>query len=160
MSSTDTTSDSGMYKMMGLVVIALTLFTLFCMLMARILGGHTADPNDPVMRNALIERIEPVGQIRTAAMASEEGEQVAVAAQAGPKSGEELYNGVCSACHNTDALGAPMLGDAEAWAARGEVGLDALVASAIKGKGTMAARGGSQYTDEEMKLAVEYLTGL
>jgi len=159
MSSTDT-SDSGMYKMMGLVVIALTLFTLFCMLMARILGGHAPDPTDSVMRNALIERIEPVGQIRTAAMASAEGEQLAVAADAGPKTGEELYNGVCGACHNSDAVGAPMLGDAEAWATRGEIGLDALVASAIKGKGTMAARGGSNYTDEEMQLAVEYLTGL
>ena len=173
MSSTDT-SDMGMYKMMGLVVVALTLFTLFCMLMARILGGHTADPTDPVMRNALMERIAPVGQIRTAAMASAEmasaemasveGEQLAAAADstasAEPRSGEELYNGACAACHAAGIADAPMLGDAEAWATRGEVGLDALVASAIKGKGTMVARGGSNYSDEEMLRAVKHLTGL
>jgi len=163
MSSTDT-SDSGMYKMMGMVVIALILFTLFCMLMARILGGHTADPTDQVMRNALIERIEPVGQIRTAAMASAEGEQLAAvadsAASGEPKTGEALYNGACAACHAAGVADAPMFGDADAWATRGEVGLDALVASAIKGKGTMVARGGSNYSDEEMQRAVEYLTGL
>ncbi len=163
MSSTDT-SDSGMYKMMGFVVIALTLFTLICMFMARILGGHTEDPTDQVMRNALIERIEPVGQIRTTAMASAEGEQLAAAADttasAEPRSGEDLYNGACAACHTTGVADAPMFGDAEAWATRGEVGLDALVASAIKGKGTMAARGGSTYTDEEMERAVKHLTGL
>ena len=154
----------GMYKMMGMVVIALTLFTVFCMVIARILGGHAADPTDPVMRNALMERIAPVGQIRTVAMASEEGEQLAAAADttasAEPRSGEELYNGACAACHAAGVANAPMLGDAEAWATRGEVGLDALVASAIKGKGTMVARGGSNYTDEEMQRAVKHLTGL
>jgi len=163
MSSTDT-SDSGMYKMMGFVVLALTLFTLICMLMARILGGHVADPTDPLMRNALVERIAPVGQIRTAAMASEEGEQLAAAAEttasAEPKSGEDLYNGACGACHNSGAADAPKLGDADAWADRGGVGLDALVTSAIQGKGGMPPRGLSTYTDEEMYRAVKYLTGL
>jgi len=162
MSSTDT-SDSGMYKMMGYVVIALTLFTLICMLMARVLGGHIADPTDPVMRNALIERIAPVGQIRTAAMASDEGEQMAATqstAAAEPRSGEDLYNGACAACHAAGVADAPKLGDADDWAVRGEVGLDALVASAIKGKGAMTARGGSNYSDEEMLRAVKHLTGL
>jgi len=165
MSSTETTSDSGMYKMMGFVVVALTLFTLICMIMARVLGGHIADPTDPVMKNALMERIAPVGQIRTAAMAAAEGEQLAAAADsaasAEPRSGEELYNtGSCAGCHNSGAADAPKFGDAEAWAKRGEVGLDALVASAIKGKGVMSARGGSNYTDEEMLRAVKHLTGL
>ncbi len=166
MSSTDT-SDSGMYKMMGIVVIALVLFTLICMFMARILGEHTADPTDPVMRNALMERISPVGKIRTTAMASAESEQLVAAADstasAEPISGEDLYTGACAGCHAANvaaAVGAPMIGDAEAWATRGEVGLDALVASAIKGKGTMAARGGSSYSDEEMQRAVQHLTGL
>jgi len=163
MSSTDT-SDSSMYKMMGLVVIALTVFTLICMLMARILGGHTADPTDSVMRNALIERIGPVGQVRTAAMAKEEDSQLAAVADSAaagePRSGEDLYKGACSACHDSGAADAPKFGDAEVWATRGEIGLDALVASAIKGKGVMAARGGSNYTDEEMQRAVKHLTGL
>jgi len=163
MSSTDT-SDSGMYKMMGFVVLALTIFTLICMLMARVLGGHSADPSDPLMRKALLERIAPVGQIRTAAMASEEGEQMASAAEstasAEPRTAEELYNGACAACHDSGAANAPKFGDADVWAQRGEVGLDALVASAIKGKGAMVARGGSDYTDEEMLSAVKHLTGL
>jgi len=164
MSSTDT-SDSGMYKMMALVGIALCLFTLICIFMARILGGHVADPTDSVMRNALVERIGPVGQVRTAAMASEESEQLAAVAastaSAEPRTGEDLYtNGTCAGCHTTGVADAPKFGDADAWAERGEIGLDALVASAIKGKGTMAARGGTDYTDEEMLRAVKHLTGL
>ncbi len=162
MSSTET-SDSGMYKMMGFVVLALTIFTLFCMLMARILGSHTADPTDTVMRKALMERIEPVGKIRTAAMAEAEGEVAAIqtaAVSAEPKSGEDLYAAACAACHTAGVAGAPKLGDAADWGKRNEVGLAALVASAIAGKGAMPARGGSSLSDEEIERAVQHLTGL
>ncbi len=165
MSSHDT-SDSGMYKMMGYVVIALTVFTLICMILARSFGGHAADPTDKVMRNALIERIAPVGQIRTAAMAEAEGmaaEAAVVAVVEVADSGlgaEELYNGACAACHAAGVANAPKLGDDAAWAERNELGLEALVASVINGKGAMPARGGSSYSDGDIERAVKHLTGL
>jgi len=160
MSSTET-SDSGMFKMMGIVCAILTFFTLSVMLMANMLGGHTADLTDPVMRNALVQRIAPVGKVRTAAMAEAEGAaapavEVAVA-ELGP---EGLYNGACAACHASGVAGAPMLGDAAAWDERNALGLEALVASVINGKGAMPARGGSSYSDGDIERAVKYLTGL
>lgn len=162
MSSTET-SDSGMYKMMGYVVIALTIFTLTCMILARIFGADSADPTDSVMRNALIERIAPVGKVRTAEMAAAEGEAAPVAvavAAVSDLSGEELYNGGCAACHASGVANAPKLGDADAWAERNTLGLEALVASVINGKGAMPARGGSSYSDEDIERAVKHLTGL
>ncbi len=160
MSSTET-SDAGMYKMMGLVMSALVLFTLTCMVMARILGADEHDPTDQVMRNALIDRIGPVGKIRTAAMAEAEGaaqpaETVAVA----ELSPEELYNGGCAACHASGVANAPKLGDTAEWDKRNAAGLQALVASVVNGKGAMPARGGSSYSDEDIERAVKHLTGL
>jgi cytochrome c5 len=35
--------------------------------------------------------------------------------------------------------------------------MDALVASAIKGIGAMPPKGGSQYSDDQLRAAVEYL---
>lgn len=158
MSSTDT-SDSGMYKMMGMVCIALTLFTLTCMLIARLLGGHEADPTDQLMRNALIERIAPVGKIRTAAMAEAEG-AAQPAVEVAALSPAELYQGACAACHASGVANAPKLGDTAAWDERNALGLEALVASVINGKGAMPARGGSTYSDEDIERAVKHLAGL
>jgi len=36
-------------------------------------------------------------------------------------------------------------------------GLDAITTSAIAGKGAMPPRGGTQLTDEEIKLAIQYM---
>ena len=64
---------------------------------------------------------------------------------------------LCAACHISGVGNAPKYGDKEAWAARMANGLDAVTASAIAGKGAMPARGGSQLTDEEIRLAVQYM---
>jgi cytochrome c5 len=71
--------------------------------------------------------------------------------------GKKLYESACMACHAAGIAGAPKFGDKAAWAARSTVGVDALVASVIKGKGIMAARGGSQATDAELKQTVQYM---
>ena len=64
------------------------------------------------------------------------------------------------ACHATGAAGAPMLGDAGAWAPRLDKGMDALYASGVNGvAGTsMIARGGcSNCSDDEIYAAVDYM---
>ncbi len=73
------------------------------------------------------------------------------------KTPEQLYQGACFACHGTGAAGAPKLGDSAAWAARIGKGLDALIGSAISGIGAMPPRGGSQYSDDQLRAVVEYL---
>jgi cytochrome c5 len=81
----------------------------------------------------------------------------APAASAGPV-GKKVYDATCTVCHATGVAGAPKFGDKAAWAPRLKPGVDALYASAIKGKAAMPAKGGNTaLTDAEVKAAVDYL---
>jgi cytochrome c5 len=73
------------------------------------------------------------------------------------KSGEEAYKGQCAGCHAIGAAGSPKFGDAGAWAARIKTGYDALLTSALKGKGAMGAQGGGDLADFEIGRAVVYM---
>ena len=74
------------------------------------------------------------------------------------RAGEEVYKAQCVACHAAGAAGAPKFGDASAWSARIATGYDALLNSALKGKGAMAAQGGGEFQDVEIGRAVVYMT--
>ncbi len=69
----------------------------------------------------------------------------------------ELYQAACLACHTTGAAGAPKIGEASAWSERLAKGIDGLVTSAINGIGAMPPRGGSQFSDDQIKAVVEYI---
>jgi cytochrome c5 len=71
--------------------------------------------------------------------------------------GQTVYKGQCAACHASGMIGAPKLGDAGAWKARIGAGLDALVNSALKGKGGMGAQGGGAFSDVEIARAVVFM---
>jgi len=73
------------------------------------------------------------------------------------RSGEDVYKGQCAACHATGAAGAPKFSDAAAWSARIKTGFEALVQSALKGKGAMAPQGGGDFNDTEIARAVAYM---
>ncbi|MBK9573231.1 MAG: cytochrome c5 family protein [Rhodoferax sp.] len=73
------------------------------------------------------------------------------------KNGEEVYQAQCSACHTTGAAGAPKLADAAAWAPRIKTGYEALLNSALKGKGAMGAQGGGNFEALEIGRAVVYI---
>jgi len=73
------------------------------------------------------------------------------------KAGEDVYKAQCSACHATGAAGAPKFGDAAAWGPRIKSGFDALVTSALKGKGAMAPQGGGDHSDIEVARAVAFM---
>ena len=74
------------------------------------------------------------------------------------KSGEDVYKAQCTACHAAGVAGAPKTADVDAWAPRIKTGYDALLTSALKGKGAMGAQGGGDYDDIEIGRAVVYLT--
>ncbi|MBV2217531.1 MAG: c-type cytochrome, partial [Diaphorobacter sp.] len=71
--------------------------------------------------------------------------------------GEEVFKGQCAACHATGAAGAPKLADAAAWGPRIKTGFEALVQSALKGKGAMAPQGGGDFDDTEIARGVAYM---
>jgi cytochrome c5 len=73
------------------------------------------------------------------------------------KSPQQLYQGACLACHASGVAGAPKTGDSAAWSARAGNGIDAMLASAINGKGAMPPKGGSTYSDEQLRSVIEYM---
>ena len=73
------------------------------------------------------------------------------------KSPQELYQGACLSCHASGVAGAPRVGDSAAWQGRLGDGIDALVASAIKGKGAMPPKGGSAYSDDQLRTVIDYI---
>ena len=103
-------------------------------------------------------RIAPVGDVCVQGEECGESAAPAQAASSGPRSASEVYSSACAACHDTGAAGAPKKGDADAWSARIDKGMDTLVSHAINGFNAMPAKGGcSSCSDEEIKLAVELM---
>jgi len=120
--------------------------------------------NDTEYQAAINERIEPYGRVVLDGEVDDEIEITAVAAEAAPvlKSGAQVYNEACLACHGGGIGGAPKTGDAAAWAARIAQGADVMNSNAINGfqgaVGFMPAKGGRvDFSDDEIIAAVEYL---
>ena len=74
-----------------------------------------------------------------------------------PKTGQQVFEAQCTTCHTAGLLGAPKFGDAAAWGPRVGKGYDALLQSALHGKGNMPAQGGGDFTDFEVGRAVVYM---
>jgi cytochrome c5 len=107
----------------------------------------TPPGSDAFAAEALAARIQPVGKVSL----KEAGAAGAL------RTGQEVYAQACTACHAAGVAGAPKSGDATAWAPRIKTGYDALLTSALKGKGAMAAQGGGQFSDFEVGRAVVYM---
>jgi cytochrome c5 len=135
--------------------LILTIFAAFALPIAAIVllvsyvTSDLAPPpgTDGLGAMAVAARIAPVGkvEIRDAASAAE------------AKSGEQVFAAMCTACHTAGVANAPKLGDKSAWAPRLATGYPALLNSALKGKGAMAAQGGGDFSDFEIGRAVVYM---
>jgi len=134
-----------------LVVVMVLSFVVpvigLLLLVQLVLGGIKSDPttNSP---QAVTDRIKPAAQVTISASS----------AGGAAKTGEEIYQTVCAACHSTGAAGAPKLGDAPAWAKRIAEGQKKLVADSMKGIRAMPPKGGAtDLSDYEFERAVVYI---
>jgi cytochrome c5 len=129
--------------------------------MANAGGGKFAEPQAPAAAGeaaAPAAEAAPQAAAPVAAAApavAEVAAAPAVVASAG--AGEALYKQTCSVCHAAGVAGAPKLGDKAAWGPRMAGGVDALLASAIKGKGAMPPKGGSTASEADLKSAIEFM---
>jgi len=74
------------------------------------------------------------------------------------RSGKQVYDASCGACHTAGVLQAPRLGNQEDWGAREKQGLEVLLSHALKGFKNMPAKGGNPtIKDKEIKNAVVYM---
>ena len=97
--------------------------------------------------DAVAQRLQPVGAV-----------QVKDASDLSTlKTGDQVFAAQCTTCHTAGLVGAPKFGDADAWAPRIKTGYDALLHSALAGKGQMGAQGGGDFTDLEVGRAVVYM---
>jgi cytochrome c5 len=105
------------------------------------------------------ERLKPAGNVCVEGQVCETATAAASStADAGPKSGDEVYSTACAACHASGVLAAPKFGSAEDWAPRLAKGTDVLYANAINGINAMPAKGGnSSLSDDEVIAAVEHM---
>ncbi|HUL66163.1 MAG TPA: c-type cytochrome [Burkholderiaceae bacterium] len=110
---------------------------------------------NPETHNRLLPRILAVATalpLATLALSLAEGAQVR------QRTGQEVVNSACVACHEKGVNGAPKIGDRAAWIPRMSKGLDVLVQSAVHGHGAMPARGGmADLSDREIESAITYM---
>ena len=117
-------------------------------------GVEVASGDDDAM---IAQRLEPIGKVRLAGeapapTAAPEGAD----AEAG--GGEATYNKSCVACHAAGVAGAPKLGDKVAWEPRVATGIDAMLNTAINGKGAMPPRGTcASCSEDDLKAAIEFM---
>ncbi len=90
-----------------------------------------------------------------------QSEPVATPDPLASRDGKFLYERYCNACHkkgNSKAIGSVKFGDKASWESSREKGVDALVATVIKGSKNMKPRAGiPSLTDDQIRLAVEYM---
>lgn len=160
--------DKEFFTTFFIIMGGLAIFAIFLVIIATNL---TSDVTDYKPEEIVVENIKPVGEVYIAGesepeaapapaseAAPESGADTAATAAAGPKSGEEIYNSTCLACHGTGAAGAPKLGDAAAWAPRIAAGMDSLIANATNGLKAMPPKGLCMTcSDAELLGAIEYL---
>jgi cytochrome c5 len=167
-------SRTGMRAVLALTASAL-LFGLV---------GCSGNDEAETMSAAEIDKlIAPVGQLNTGApmtmdspaAASAESSAAPEATEASAatpapapttaaaaRSGKQVYDTTCFACHAIGAAGAPKFGDKAAWAPRIAQGIDTLLSHAIDGfqgkTGVMPPKGTcANCSNDELKAAVDYM---
>jgi cytochrome c5 len=152
-----------------LIVIAIAIFAL-----ARVVASETQDKQvleESQYLKSVDTRLQPVAKV---AVAGQDNTALAIKADAGaagggagagpalPKSGDETFQQVCSACHGAGIAGAPKAGDKAAWGPRIAKGKEVLYDHALKGfqggSGVMPAKGGrTDLPDDLVKAAVDHM---
>lgn len=127
--------------MKRILVLLLTVFATVA------IAADNKDENKDIA-----ERIKPIGSVHVA------GAAAAAAASSGPRSGADIYNASCVACHGSGVLGAPKLHNGGDWAPRLEKGFDTVWQNALNGVGGMPPMGTcGNCSDDDIKAAIEYM---
>lgn len=128
-------------SLLGFVVPIISIIGLA----SYVASGYKTSPGSSDMERSTNARIQKVGRVEVRD------------ANRPLSSGEQVYQAQCAGCHASGALGAPKLGDTQAWGPRIKTGYDSLLQSALKGKNSMGAQGGGTFSDLEIAGAVVYL---
>ena len=132
----------------GLFAPLLAIF-LIAQLVIGIQSSHKPDASSEAANKATVDRIKPF-----ATLSARDANAPRV-----EKSGQAVFDAVCTTCHTSGALGAPKYENKGDWAPRIAQGYDTLLKHAIEGLRQMPPRGGdSDLSDIEVGRAVVYMT--
>lgn len=131
----------------GLLAPLLAIF-LIVQLVLGIQANQKTDTSSEAAQKVVLERIKPFAELAA----------LDASAPVVEKSGQEVYEAACVACHGSGALGAPRFENKGDWNARIGQGYDTLVKNAIEGIRQMPPRGGNaDLADAEVARAVAYM---
>ncbi|MBX9811355.1 MAG: c-type cytochrome [Burkholderiales bacterium] len=132
-----------------LVLAFVVPIALIVMLTQLVIGSARFGKDHPGMSDeAIAKRLKPVGDVVVSDPNAPKIE----------KTGQQVVETVCAACHATGALNAPKIGDKAAWAKLIGEGQEKVTQDALKGIRQMPPRGGNpDLTDTEFARAVAYM---
>ncbi|WP_409360345.1 c-type cytochrome [Castellaniella defragrans] len=133
------------------VILAFLIPIAIIILLVNLVGTsiRTGAGSDSQSEEAIARRIQPVAGFK---LVDADAPKVF-------KTGEQVFQSTCSACHGTGVAGAPKFGDKDAWAKYIKQGYEDLVKNAIHGIGAMPPKGGNASLDDfEVARAVVYMT--
>lgn len=136
-------------QLIAVIVLAFVVPVLLIAMLASLATTGTAPDPGSMSDEAVAKRLKPVGEV-VVAEAKSGGATV--------RTGKQINDSVCAACHGTGVLNAPKIGDTAAWAPHIKEGLETLTQNAIKGIRQMPPRGGDpSLSDLEVARAVAYM---
>jgi cytochrome c5 len=166
--------DSHFFNVFSVVLGLLVAFAIGVFAFAHYIGEHEQVAHvltDPRMQQSVEERLASPARV---AVAGQDNSALTIAPVTTAatatvattfKSGTEVYENVCKACHGAGLAGAPKAGDKGAWAPRISQGKPTLYEHALKGftgkAGVMPPKGGrTDLSDDLIKQAVDHIVSL
>lgn len=167
--------DSQFFNVFSVVLGLLVAFAILVFALAHYVGKHEQNAKvlkDPMLiesvegRIGIPARVAVAGQDNSALKIAPVSTSTVTAAAADYKTGVEVFEGACKACHGAGIAGAPKAGDHAAWAPRIAKGKPTLYEHALKGFSSKAGsimppKGGAiSVSDDLIKAAVDHMVGM
>ena len=166
--------DTHFFNVFSVVLGMLVAFAILMFALARYVGKHEQYAQvlkEPMLQQSVDSRIglpakvAVAGQDNSALKIAPVSTATSAVVAVSFKSGTEVFEGACKACHGPGLAGAPKAGDHAAWAPRIAQGKSTLYEHALKGftgkAGVMPPKGGqTSVSDDLIKAAVDHMTSL
>ncbi len=147
-------NDSTFGRLFIIMILAMTVLTIVLVVLASVASDDVNEKlkaqNEQESSQEVAKRLAPMGKFSATTVAP-------AAATALPDLVGDAAYATCAACHASGAAGAPIVGDAGAWAVRLAKGTEVLYSNAINGIGAMPAKGGAELSDNTVRAAVDYM---
>jgi cytochrome c5 len=137
-------------QLITVIALAFIVPIIIVTLLARLAASGMKLEQGPADNQAVLERIRPVASVNVGEAGGSDVK--------GERSGAQIVQAICAACHQTGAAGAPKMGDRAAWGKLIAEGQKHLAEEAIKGVRAMPPRGGNpDLTNAEVERAVVFM---